>query len=177
LDFKKFANTGHLRYNGGVRNAHHPRRKELATTVYTVEEVELQDGTVASLRPLVIKRLRHFMKMIGEMGEMDDQEAIEDVMMNCAAFCIAREHPQYWDEKKKNGTYDDPEFEKTGKPDEEIPQIERLRGGYTEEFEDAIDTQTMVRIIKVCGGIDFENPELLRAAQQAALAAEAGTTD
>jgi hypothetical protein len=157
--------------------AHHPRRKQLATTVYTVEEVELQDGRVATLKPLVIKRLRHFMKMIGEMGEMDDQEAIEDVMMNCAAFCIAREHPQYWNEKKDNGSYDDPDYEKTGEADEEIPKLPRLRGGYTEEFEDAIDTPTMVRIIKVCGGIDFESPELLRAAaaaQEAALA-ETGT--
>lgn len=149
----------------------------MATTVYTVEEVELQDGNVATLKPLVIKRLRHFMKLIEEMGEMDDQEAIEDVMMNCAAFCIARQHPQYWDEKKNNGKLPDPNYEKTGAEDEEIPMVPRIRGGYTEDFEDAIDTPTMVRIIKVCGGIDFESPELLRAAQAAALAAETGTTD
>jgi hypothetical protein len=157
--------------------AHHPRRKELATTVYSVEEVELQDGQVATLKPLVIKRLRHFMKMISEMDVMDSQEAVEDVMMNCAAFCIAREHPEYWDEDKNNGSYADPDYEKTGEPDEKIPKIRRLRGGYTDAFEDAIDTPTMVRIIKVCGGIDFESPELLRAAQAAVAAqAEAGTT-
>jgi len=150
----------------------------LATTVYTVEEVELQDGQTATLKPLVIKRLRHFMKMIGEMESFDSQEAIEDVMMNCAAFCIAREHPEYWDEDKSNGSYEDPNYEKTGEEDEKIPKIRRLKGGYTEEFEDAIDTPTMVRIIKVCGGIDFESPELLRAAQAAAqAAAENGTTD
>lgn len=148
----------------------------MATTVYTVEEVELQDGRIATLRPLVVKRLRRFMKMISEMGTSDDEELIEDIMLNCAAFCISKEHPQYWDVNKKNGSYDDPAYEKSGEDDEEIPQIERLKGGYTEEFEEAADMPTVTKIIELCGGINFNDPNLLRAALEAQQA-QAGTTD
>lgn len=149
----------------------------MATTVYTVEEVELQDGRIATLRPLVVKRLRRFMKMIGEMGTSDDEELVEDIMLNCAAFCISKEHPYYWDVNKKNGSYDDPAYEKTGEPDEEIPQIDRLKGGYTEEFEEAADMPTVTKIIELCGGINFNDPNLLRAALEAQQAVQAGTTD
>jgi hypothetical protein len=148
----------------------------LANTVYSVEEIELQDGRTATLRPLVIKRLRRFMKMMGEMGTADEPEIAEDIMFNCAAFCLSKEHPQYWDNNKSNGSYPDPEYVVTGAEGEEIPQIDRLKGGYTEEFEEAADTPTITRILKVCGGIDFENPELMKAAL-AAQQQEAGTTD
>jgi hypothetical protein len=147
----------------------------LATTVYTVEEVELQDGRIALLRPLVVKRLRRFMKMMAEMGTTDDEEVIEDIMLNCAAFCISKEHPQYWDVNKHNGSYPDPDYVKVGAENEDIPKIDRMKGGYTEEFEEAADMPTVTKIIEVCGGINFSDPNLLRAAQEAA--AQVGTTD
>lgn len=148
----------------------------MATTVYSVEEVELQDGQSATLRPLVIKKLRRLMKMLGEMGTSDDPEVVEDIMFNCAAFCISKEHPEYWDANKSNGSYPDPEYKPTGKEGDEIPTVDRLKGGYTEEFEEAADTPTITRILKVCGGIDFENPELMKAALAAQAQDENGTT-
>lgn len=147
----------------------------MATTVYTVEEVELQDGTVATLRPLVVKRLRHFMKMMAEMGSTDDEEVIEDIMLNCAAFCISKENAQYWNPKKTNGSYPDPDYEVTGEKDEIIPKIERMKGGYTEDFEEAADMPTVTKIIEVCGGINFNDPKLMEAAAAASLGT--GTTN
>ena len=40
----------------------------MATTVYEVEEIELQDGQTVSVKPLDIKRLREFMAVIDEMN-------------------------------------------------------------------------------------------------------------
>lgn len=145
----------------------------MATTVYTVEEVELQDGKTVTLRPLVVKKLRRFMKMIAEMGTTDEEGA-EDILLNCAAFCISKERPEYWDVNKKNGTYNDPDYTPTGNEDEEIPQVERLKGGYTDDFEEAIDMPTATKIIELCGGINFNDPNLLRAALEAQ--EQAGTT-
>lgn len=147
----------------------------MATTVYTVEEVELQDETIATLRPLVVKKLRRFMKMMAEMGSSNDEEVIEDIMLNCAAFCISKEHPKYWNNNKKNGSYPDPDYEVTGEEGEEIPQLDRLKGGYTDEFEEAADMPTVTKIIEVCGGINFNDPKLMEAA--AALTLENGTTN
>lgn len=148
----------------------------MATTVYTVEEVELQDGNSATLRPLVVNRLRRFMKMIGEMGSLDDPEEVENIMLNCAAFCISKEHPQYWDVDGDNGTIPDPDWEPgdDDKKDAKAPQIPRLKGKYTDAFGDAADMPTVTKIIELCGGINFNDPNLLRAA--AAAAAESGTT-
>ena len=142
----------------------------MATTVYTVEEIELQDGKTALLKPLVIKKLRRFMKMLEEMSYFDDDEKLTDCMLNMAAFCISTEHPEYWNEKVKNGTIPNPHPE--GEDDEEITL---LNGRYTEEFEEAVDQQTLAKIIEVCGGVNFNNPELLRAAAEAQ-AAQAGMT-
>lgn len=150
----------------------------MATTVYTVEEIELQDGNTATLRPLVVKKLRRFMKMIQEMSALDDEEAIEDVMLNCAAFCVAKEHPHYWDMDVDNGTYPDPQWQPGDDKDATAPEIARLRGRYTDAFEDAADMPTVTKIIELCGGINFNDPNLLRAAAAAAQAeAETGTTN
>jgi hypothetical protein len=43
----------------------------LATTVYEILPIELQDGTEVRVRPLDLKRLRKVMKVIEEMNEVD----------------------------------------------------------------------------------------------------------
>lgn len=151
----------------------------MATTVYTVEEIELQDGNSVTLRPLVVKKLRRFMKMIQEMSALDDEEKIEDLMLNCAAFCVAKEHPEYWDMDADNGTYPDQEWQPGDGDDKDAkaPEVARLRGRYTDAFEDAADMPTVTKIIELCGGINFNDPNLLRAAALAQAEAEAGTTN
>jgi len=42
----------------------------LATTVYDVEEIQLQNGATVKLKPLTIKELREFMKVIQRTQEV-----------------------------------------------------------------------------------------------------------
>jgi hypothetical protein len=113
------------------------------------------------------------MKMMADMGSTNDEEVIENIMLNCAAFCISKENPKYWDMDKDNGEYPDPDWKSEGDDDKEAPILQRLKGGYTEAFEEAADMPTVTKIIEICGGINFNDPNLLRAA--AAAAQENGT--
>ena len=46
----------------------------MATTVYDVEEVQLQNGQTAKLKPLSIKELRKFMTAIQKTGASQNED-------------------------------------------------------------------------------------------------------
>ena len=112
----------------------------MATTVYTTEEVELQDGTTVTLKPLTIKNLRKFMKVMEGFEAAETEDEGLEVMIDSAALCVRSQRSEFWDEK-------------TGK--------------HTEAFEDAIDIPTIYKILDICGGIKLNDPNLLAAAQEA----------
>jgi hypothetical protein len=146
----------------------------LATTVGTVEVVELQDDTEVVLRPLVIAKLEKFMEMMAEMAYADDDKATQRIMFNCAAFCLSKQRPDFWDQNKSNGSYPNPDA--SSEDGDNTPKtIKFMKGGYTEDFAEAVDLPTVTKIIEVCGGINFNDPNLLRAAAEAQAAN--GTTD
>jgi DNA repair exonuclease SbcCD nuclease subunit len=47
----------------------------MATTVYDVEEIELQSGAKVKLKPLSIKQLRKFMEVIKKVQDAEDEAA------------------------------------------------------------------------------------------------------
>jgi hypothetical protein len=125
----------------------------MATTVYEIETVELQDGTEVTLRPLNIKRQRKFMLRFnkGVQGvketleassvasdEKDDQKALDlmqkqetdwiDTLVACAIICL----------------------------ESELEQLQGTAKAATEYAEDVLDTQTISKILKVCAGINLE---------------------
>jgi hypothetical protein len=106
----------------------------LATTVYDIVELELADGTVLTLKPLSIKKLRAFMEIINKME--DDENATEDAAMDtfieAAMLCLATVKPELATDKDK--------------------------------FEDLIEVPTMMKILEVCGGLKLTDPNLLGAA-------------
>lgn len=105
----------------------------MATTVYDVEEVELQNGKSVKLKPLSIRKLREFMKIMGKTeGTKTEDEALAILIEACG---IAIE--------------------------DQVPDIKENK----ELLEDLLDIPTINRIVKVCGGIDLEDPNLLAAAQ------------
>lgn len=112
----------------------------MANAVYTVEEVSLQDGSDVTLKPLPIAGLRVFMKMFEEFSKAEDEEQGLDVLSKCAAYCLSRAKPEYWDKEKK---------------------------AVTEAWEEAADLPTVYKIIEVCGGIKLNDPNLLAAAAEA----------
>lgn len=123
----------------------------MATTVYTVETVELQDGSKVTLRPMNIKGLRKFMKRMDEFGKSATNDEGMDILLDCAAICLMKERPEFWDKSKERG-------ERDGEALEE--------GGYSEEAEEALDLPTVYRILDICGGVKLDDPNLIAAAME-----------
>lgn len=95
------------------------------------------------------------MKIMDNFGEAKSEEEGLEALLDAAAVCLMKQVPEYWDKHKNKD-------EETG----------LARGGYSEEAEDAFDMPTVYRVIKICGGVDLNNPDLIRAAMEAAEAAE-----
>ena len=112
----------------------------MATTVYTTEEVELQDGTTVTLKPLTIKNLRKFMKVMENFADAETEEDGLEVMLDASALCLRSQRSEFWSDKTDK---------------------------HTEEFEDAVDIPTIYKVLDVCGGIKLNDPNLLAAAAEA----------
>lgn len=109
----------------------------MAKTVYTVEEVELQDGSVVQLRPLNIKNLRLFNDKLKELQATPDGETLTedqalDKMLDLAAICLKNKLPDLVADREK--------------------------------LEEALDIDTIYKVIEKCGGIKLNDPNLIAAA-------------
>lgn len=116
----------------------------MATTVYNIEEVALQDGTTVTLKPLNIKNMRKFMSKIEEFTSAEDEDQSLNALVAAAAICLRQERPEFWNEESLSST---------------------------DEFEEVADMPTIYKILDVCGGIKLNDPNLLAAAAEAAAAA------
>ena len=111
----------------------------MATSVYVTEEISLQDETDVTLKPLNIKSLRSFMKIMEKFGEQEttEDEGLE-ILLDASALCLKAQRPEFWED-----------------------------GHHTEVFEDAVDMPTIYHILDVCGGVKLNDPNLLAMAQEA----------
>ena len=116
----------------------------MATTVYTVEEITLQDGTDVTLRPLNIKGLRKFMETMERFAKIENEEDGLEVLLDAAAICLMKQQPNFWDKHANDG-----------------------KGAHSEDFEDVADMPTIYKILDVCGGVKLNDPNLIRAAEAA----------
>ena len=66
----------------------------MASSVYTVEQVELQSGTTLELKPLPIKTLRKFMAQLAKLSEVKTEDDGIDAMLALAALCIQAQVPE-----------------------------------------------------------------------------------
>jgi len=107
----------------------------LATRVYETSEIELQDGTKVTLRPLSLKKLRQFMSEISKMDGKQSEEEVVGILLGAAALGIADSAPELAADKTK--------------------------------LEEVLDMPTMKYILKTCGGIDLDDPNLMTAAMVA----------
>lgn len=111
----------------------------MATTVYSVEEIQLYDGTVVALKPLPIKYLKQFMQKFTndeENAKVTDEASGLDRIVDLAGFCLnslSKEKPR-------------------------------------DDFDEVLDLETAYRIIEVCGGVKLNDPNLVKAAAEAAAA-------
>lgn len=112
----------------------------MATTVYTTEEVQLQDESTVTLKPLNIKNLRKFMKTMESFADAETEDEGLEVMLDASALCLKSERPEFWDNDSNK---------------------------HSESFEDSVDMPTIYKILDVCGGLKLNDPNLLAAAQEA----------
>jgi hypothetical protein len=65
----------------------------LANTVYSVEEITLQDGSTAKLKPLSIKELREFMKALQGASESTSETETLNVLIDAVAVALKKQLP------------------------------------------------------------------------------------
>ncbi len=65
----------------------------MATTVYDVEEIELQNGNKVKLKPLSIKQLRKFMAAVQKTQEATDENATLSVLIDACAVALETQLP------------------------------------------------------------------------------------
>jgi hypothetical protein len=65
----------------------------LASTVYDVEEIQLQNGKTITLKPLSIKQLRKFMGAIQKTAEATTEEETLTVLIDACAVAIEKQLP------------------------------------------------------------------------------------
>lgn len=66
----------------------------MATTVYDVEEIELQNGAKVKLKPLTIKELRKFMVAIQRTQEVTSEDETLDILIDACAVALERQLPE-----------------------------------------------------------------------------------
>ena len=66
----------------------------MATTVYDVEEITLQNGATVKLKPLTIKELRKFMAAISKTGEAQTEDETLTVLIDACAVALEKQLPE-----------------------------------------------------------------------------------
>lgn len=84
----------------------------MATSVYTTEEILLQDGEEVTLKPLNIKNLRKFMKKWKELGEVKEEDDVVDFIIDAGKICLTSLYPEYDDDEKYEEAVDIPTVHK-----------------------------------------------------------------
>lgn len=84
----------------------------MATTVYTIEEIVLQDGKEVTLKPLNIKNLRKFMKKFKELDNLKEDDQVVDFLIEVGQLCLSSLYKEYEDSEKFEDAVDMPTVHK-----------------------------------------------------------------
>lgn len=66
----------------------------MASTVYDVEEITLQNGAVVKLKPLTIKELRKFMAAIQKTAEASTEDQTLTILIDACAVALEKQLPE-----------------------------------------------------------------------------------
>lgn len=138
----------------------------MATTVYEVQELILQDGSTITCKPANIKVMRKGQELLSKLGDSEGEEDGINRLLDIVALCTKRERPEFEIE-----VLVDPEDEDKGKK----------KATNYDLMGDLFDMDTVFKVIELFLGIKLNDPKMLEAAAQMALlqeqkaAEEAGT--
>jgi hypothetical protein len=65
----------------------------MATTIYDTEEIQLQNGDKAILKPLTIKSLRKFMEAIQKTSEAQTEDETLTILIDACAVALEKQLP------------------------------------------------------------------------------------
>ena len=65
----------------------------MATTVYSVEEISLQNGVTVKLKPLTIKELRKFMVVIQKTADVTTEDETLTILIEACAVALEKQLP------------------------------------------------------------------------------------
>jgi hypothetical protein len=66
----------------------------LATTIYDVEEIQLQNGATVKLKPLTIKELRKFMIAIQKTASTTSEDETLTILIDACAVALEKQLPE-----------------------------------------------------------------------------------
>lgn len=74
----------------------------MANKIFETVELELQDGTVAEVKPLTVKKLRKFMEIVAQFeGNENDEAKNVDIMVDACAVALETSAPELVKDRDK----------------------------------------------------------------------------
>lgn len=133
----------------------------MATTVYTVEELALDDGSTIICKPANIAVLRKGTTMLEATGDAENNDEGIHALLDVVCLCLKRQRPDF--EKEVELTNDD------GEPilDANEKVVTKKVTNY-ELMEELFDLSTMFKVIEIYLGVKLNDPGLLEAASRLA---------
>jgi hypothetical protein len=126
----------------------------MATTVYEVSELELDDGSTIICKPANIKVTRKGNELLAKLQEAEDDEEGVHKLLDIVVLCLKRQRPEFEIDEVVDG-------EKTGRKVTDYDTVEEL-----------FDYDTMFKVIEIFLGVKLNDPKLLEAAAEMAMAQE-----
>lgn len=121
----------------------------MATSVYEVQELILDDGTTVTCKPANIKVLRKGNELLANLSDVEDNDEGIQKLLDIVCLCLKRQRP---------------EFERVDEDGKTVTNYELM--------EELFDMDTMFKVIEIFLGVKLNDPKLLEAAAQMALAQE-----
>lgn len=123
----------------------------MATTVYEVHELILDDGTSVTCKPANIKVTRKGNELLAKLGDVEDNDEGVHKLLDIVTLCLKRQRADFEiDEVNDDG-------EKTGR---KVTNYELL--------EELFDYDTMFKVIEIFLGVKLNDPKMLEAAMELA---------
>ena len=66
----------------------------MATTVYDIEEIQLQNGDKVTLKPLTIKELRKFMAVIAKTADATTEDETLTLLIEACGIALEKQKPE-----------------------------------------------------------------------------------
>lgn len=130
----------------------------MANTVYKVEEYELQDGSLVTLKPSNIATQRKGQEMINKLGEVGDEDDGINALLDIVCLVLKRQRPEF----VKETVEESDDGSKTTKRETNYELMEEL-----------FDLDTVFKVIELTLGVKLNDPKLIEAAAQMAMMEQA----